>query len=168
MPWPSIQHGRLLAGTGNRGHIFAITGEDRLHRSAQGQRHPGHRLRQRSRGGLYVSTSNLGKVFLLGGTPESEGSYESDVFDAHIFSRWGRAEFRGAGNVELFARSGNVDNPDRNWSPWEKVDLQKDGAVSVPPARFVQWKAVLQLGHPAPARGQRHAQLPAQECRSRF
>src|SRR3989454_351695 len=101
-------------------------------------------------GGLYASTSNLGKLFLLGATPESEGSYESDVFDAHIFSRWGRAEFRGAGNVELSARSGNVDNPDRNWSTWKKVDLQKEAEVSVPPARFIQWKAVLRAGTPAP------------------
>src|SRR2546426_353043 len=101
-------------------------------------------------GGLYASTSNLGKLFLLGATPESEGSYESDVFDAHIFSRWGRAEFRGAGNVELSARSGNVDNPDRNWSTWKKVDLQKEAEVSVPPARFIQWKAVLRAGNPAP------------------
>src|SRR5262249_7890479 len=74
----------------------------------------------------------------------------SDVFDARIFSRWGRVQFRGAGNVDLFARSGNVDNPDRNWSPWAKVDLLKDGIVGVPSARFVQWKAVLHAGTPAP------------------
>ena len=89
-------------------------------------------------------------MFLLSATPESEGTYESDVFDAHNFSRWGRAEFRGSGNVELVARSGNVDNPDRNWSPWQKIDLRKDGMVSVPPARFIQWKAVLRSGDPAP------------------
>jgi hypothetical protein len=101
-------------------------------------------------GGLYVSTSNLGKVFLLSAESASEGSYQSDVFDARIFSRWGRAEFRGGGNIELFARSGNVDNPDRNWSAWKKIDLQNDGLASVPAARFVQWKAVLHFGNPAP------------------
>jgi hypothetical protein len=142
--------GRLLAGTGNRGHIFAITGEDQfvdLLKASAGQitafaEAPG--------GGLYVSTSNLGKVFSLGGSRESQGSYESDVFDAKVFSRWGRAELRGSGNVELLARSGNVDNPDRNWSPWRPVDLQKDAALHVPPARFVQWKTVLHPGSVAP------------------
>jgi hypothetical protein len=144
------QRGRLLAGTGNRGHIFAIVGDDYfidLLRAGASQitsfaKAPG--------GGLYVSTSNLGKLFLLGPAPETEGSYESDVFDAHIFSRWGRAEFRGVGNVELLTRSGNVDNPDRNWSPWTKVDLRKDGEAGVPAARFIQWKAVLRAGTPAP------------------
>jgi len=101
-------------------------------------------------GGLYAATSNLGKLFVLGPGPEAEGTYQSDVFDARIFSRWGRAEFRGSGNVELFARSGNVDNPDRNWSRWEKVDLQKDAGIGVPSARFVQWRAVLHAGDPAP------------------
>ena len=81
----------------------------------------------------------------------SEGTYESDVFDARIFSRWGRAEFRGAGNVELLARSGNVDNPDRNWSAWKKLDLTKDAEMGVPPARYAQWKAVLHAGTTKPA-----------------
>ena len=79
--------------------------------------------------------------------PESEGTYESDVFDAHIFSRWGRAEFRGTGNVDLFARSGNVDNPDRNWSPWKTVDLQKDAEVECP-ARSL---CAVESGAPLPA-----------------
>ncbi|MGA8489998.1 MAG: hypothetical protein WB711_06215, partial [Terriglobales bacterium] len=144
------QHGRLLAGTGNRGHVFAIRGEDDFTDLLKASATQVTAFANAPKGGLYASTSNLGKVFLLSATPESEGTYESDVFDAHIFSRWGRAEFRGAGNVELFARSGNVDNPDRNWSPWEKIDLRKDSAVSVPPARFIQWKAVLRSGDPAP------------------
>jgi len=144
------QRGRLLAGTGNRGHVFAITGDDEFTDLLKASATQVTAFANAPHGGLYASTSNLGKVFLLSATPESEGSYESDVFDAHIFSRWGRAEFRGAGNVELFARSGNVDNPDRNWTGWEKIELKKDGAVSVPPARFIQWKAVLRTGDSAP------------------
>jgi hypothetical protein len=72
------------------------------------------------------------------------------VLDAQNFSRWGRLDFRGTGAIDLFARSGNVDNPDRHWSPWTKVDLQKDSALTVPPARFLQWKAVLHSGSVAP------------------
>ena len=144
------QRGHLLAGTGNRGHVFAITGDDEFTDLLKASATQVTAFANAPQGGLYASTSNLGKVFLLSATPESEGSYESDVFDARNFSRWGRTEFRGSGKVELFARSGNVDNPDRNWSPWEKIDLRKDGMVSVPPARFIQWKAVLRSGDPAP------------------
>ena len=142
--------GRLLAGTGNRGHIFALKSEDDFSDLLKAPSSQVTAFAKAPGGGLYASGSNLGKIFVLGPAPQSEGTYESDVFDAKIFSRWGRAEFRGSGNVELYARSGNVDNPDRNWSSWNKVDTTKDSQTGVPPARFIQWKAVLHSGNPAP------------------
>ncbi len=147
--------GRLLAGTGNRGHIFAITGLDEFSDLLKAPVSQVTSFANAPGGGLYAATSNLGKLFVLGPQPQAEGSYESDVFDAKIFSRWGRAEFRGAGSVELYARSGNVDNPDRNWSPWKKIDLSKsdltkNGETGIPAARYAQWKAVLHGGTSAP------------------
>ncbi len=144
-------HDQLLAGTGNRGHVFAVDGGDEFSDLLKAPASQVTAFAKAPGGGLYAATSNLGKVFVLGPNPENEGSYESDVFDARIFSRWGRAEFRGSGNIELFARSGNVDNPDRNWSPWKKVDLAKDAEMGVPSARYAQWKAVLHSGSTSPA-----------------
>jgi hypothetical protein len=142
--------GRLLAGTGNRGHIFAITGLDEFSDLLKAPASQITAFAKAPGGGLYTATSNLGKVFVLGPAPESEGTYESDVFDAKMFSRWGRAEFRGAGNVDLYARSGNVDNPDRNWSPWKRIDVAKNLETGIPAARYAQWKAVLHAGATAP------------------
>ena len=162
------QRGRLLAGTGNRGHVFAISGDDEFTDLLKASATQVTAFANAPHGGLYASTSNLGKVFLLSATPESEGNYESDVFDAHIFSRWGRAEFRGAGNVELFARSGNVDNPDRNWSPWEKIDLRKDARSQRSSGALHSVESRAALGRSCPARRKRHAQLSAQKCGARF
>jgi hypothetical protein len=142
--------GRLLAGTGNRGHIFAITGLDDFSDLLKATASQVTGFAKAPGGGLYASTSNLGKVLVLGPGPDPEGTYESDVFDAKIFSRWGRAEFRGTGNVDLYARSGNVDNPDRNWSPWKKIDLAKSPETGIPAARYAQWKAVLHTAAAAP------------------
>jgi hypothetical protein len=152
--------GRLLAGTGNRGHIFAITGLDEFSDLLKAPASQVTAFAKAPGGGLYAATSNLGKLFVLGPQPQAEGGYESDVFDAKIFSRWGRAEFRSAGNVDFYARSGNVDNPDRNWSPWKKIDLgksdvtksdlTKNGETGIPAARYAQWKAVLHGGTPPP------------------
>ena len=148
------QHGRLLAGTGNRGHIFAINGVDDYTDLIKASATQITAFAPAPAGGLYASSSNLGKIFVLGAAPEAEGTYESDVFDAHIFSLWGRASMRSTGNIELYARSGNVDNPDRNWSPWTRVnsaqDSSADSELKIPPARFVQWKAVLHAGNVAP------------------
>jgi len=138
------QRGRLLAGTGNRGHIFAINGAGDFTDLVRASASQITSFAAAPGGGLYASSSNLGKIFLLGPLPESEGSYESDVFDAHVFSRWGRAAMRSSGNVELFARSGNVDNPDRNWSTWTPVAPNTE--MKIPSARFVQWKSILHTG----------------------
>lgn len=142
--------GHLLAGTGNRGNIFEVSGREDYTELVKAEASQVTTFAKAPNGGLYAATSNLGKIFLLSSAPDAEGSYESDVFDAQVFSKWGRAQFRGAGNVELFARSGNVDNPDRNWSTWTRVDLQKNAEITVPPARFVQWKAILHPGDKAP------------------
>ena len=143
-------HDKLLAGTGNRGHIFAIDGQDDFSDLLKSPASQVTSFAKGPNGGLYAATSNLGKIFLLGPRTEGEGTYESDVFDAKVFSRWGRAEYRGAGNVQLLARSGNVDNPDRNWSPWKQVDLNRDSGMGVPSARYAQWKAVLHAGDTKP------------------
>ncbi|HEY1402406.1 MAG TPA: hypothetical protein VF953_12510 [Terriglobales bacterium] len=146
------QHGRLLAGTGNRGHIFAINGVDDFTDLIKASATQITAFAAAPGGGLFASGSNLGKIFVLGPGPESEGTYESDVFDARVFSLWGRATVRTVGNVEIYARSGNVDNPDRNWSHWTRINFALAGAaeLNVPPARFVQWKSVLHAGNPAP------------------
>jgi hypothetical protein len=141
---------RLLAGTGNRGHIFAITGLDDFSDLLKSPVSQVTAFAKAPGGGLYAAASNLGKLFVLGPGSEAEGTYESDVFDAKVFSRWGRAEFRGSGNVDLFTRSGNVDNPDRNWSAWKKVELGKNGAADIPSARYAQWRAVLHSGGATP------------------
>ena len=144
-------HDKLLAGTGNRGHIFSIDGQDEFSDLLKAPVSQVTGFAKAPGGGLYAASSNLGKIFVVGPGPESEGTYESDVFDAKVFSRWGRAEFRGSGTVELLARSGNVDNPDRNWSPWKQVNLNQDAEMGVPAARYAQWKAVLRAGSTMPA-----------------
>jgi sugar lactone lactonase YvrE len=146
------QKGRLLAGTGNRGHIFAINGVDDFTDLIKASATQITAFAAAPGGGLYASSSNLGKIFVLGPGLESEGTYESDVFDARIFSLWGRMSIRSVGNsnVEFYARSGNVDNPDRNWSRWTRVDPAAGAELKIPAARFVQWKSVLRAGNPAP------------------
>jgi sugar lactone lactonase YvrE len=143
------QH-HLLAGTGNTGRIFTVLDDDTFVDIGKVSATQVTSMIQAPGGGLYLGTSNLGKIFELGGSAANDGSYESDVFDARIFSHWGRSAIRGTGAFDLYARSGNVDNPDRNWSAWSKVDLSKDTPLGVPPARFLQWKVVLHPSSPAP------------------
>jgi hypothetical protein len=69
------------------------------------------------------------------------------VFDAGMFSRWGRLSFKGsapAGRIAIESRSGNLDRPQENWSKWSDAITVEEGArVTSPAARFIQWKATL-------------------------
>lgn len=142
--------GHLLAGTGNKGKIYSIDSASQFTDLLKMSANQVIGFARGLNGATYAATSNLGKIFALQNSVLRDGTFESDVFDARIFSRWGRLEARNTGNVEYFARSGNVDNPDRNWSTWKKIDLQKDPLFDAPSARFIQWRAILHSGNPAP------------------
>src|ERR1700741_5439897 len=80
-------HDHLLAGTGNRGHVFAIDDGNEFSGLLKAPASQVTGFAKAPGGGLYAATSNLGKIFVLGPEPATKGTYESDVFDAKIFSR---------------------------------------------------------------------------------
>jgi hypothetical protein len=143
----AVRNGSLLAATGNRGRAYRIDtdGSGRFTDVAHLEAAQGMAFAP-VKDGLLVATSNSGKVFRLGDAVAANATYTSDVFDAQGFSQWGRAETRAgvASGFDLYVRSGNVENPLMGWSEWAKVG--PDGAFTVPPGRYVQWKAVLRSG----------------------
>ncbi|MFZ0961111.1 MAG: hypothetical protein WAO35_09410 [Terriglobia bacterium] len=97
---------------------------------------------------LYAATSDVAKLFRIGASPTQEGTYESPVKDTKFISHWGVLAWRGdvpAGStLQFYTRSGNSERPDNTWSDWAGPYSNPDGdAVTNPPARYFQWKAVL-------------------------
>jgi len=89
--------------------------------------------------GILIGTGNTGKLVVLGRSDKHE--YASDVLDTGAMARFGRVEVEpGSANFDLLTRSGNVEQPIRDWSEWQPL---KDGAVASPAGRYLQWKAVL-------------------------
>ncbi len=132
----------LLAATGNRGRIYRIHESGEFEDLAHLEASQAVAFADTPQG-YFVATANTGKLYLLSHAADPEANYESDIFDAGVFSKWGRAEANAStASFDLFARSGNVENPERNWSEWAKV-TPNSGNIPVPSARFVQWKAVL-------------------------
>jgi hypothetical protein len=140
----ALNDGNLFAATGNRGRIYKIDTQtpglftDVAHLGASQAI-----AFAPVAGGLLTATSNSGKLFRLDNTISKNSVYTSEVFDAQVFSRWGRVEARpGVGPAwDLFVRTGNVENPLMGWSDWARVG--PDGAVTIPAGRYAQWKAVL-------------------------
>jgi sugar lactone lactonase YvrE len=139
--------GRALLGTGNKGYIYRID-SDVLYTTLRDA--PSTQITAFQRGAdgaLYAATANVGKVYELGPDLAPEGSLESDVFDAGFFSQWGRLSFEAnlnGGSIAIATRSGNLDEPQKNWSPWSgRIASPKGDRIASPAARFLQWKATL-------------------------
>ena len=136
------KQGRAVLATGNKGTLYRIDAPGLYTNLLSVTSSQITGLVVAPDGASYAIASNVGKVFRFGPELETQGAIESDVFDSGGFSQWGRLKAEGAGKIELFSRSGNVDRPQENWMGWASVKER----VSSPAARFLQWKAVLQSG----------------------
>jgi hypothetical protein len=136
----------LLASTGNSGHIYRIHPngdyEDIAHLEASQAISFAD-----TPSGIYVGTANAGKLYQLSHGQAPQSTYVSPVFDAGVFTQWGRAEVQTdtPSDIQMFARSGNIENPARGWSDWHPVTINH-GQLGVTSSRFVQWKLVLKPG----------------------
>lgn len=143
--------GKLIAGTGDRGRLIRVdsdTSSTLLLTSTSSQITA---LAPAGNGGILAAMSNISKIVAVGPELASEGSFESDIFDAEIFSTWGRLEWRGetpaGASISVSARSGNMNGTARNWSNWSAGVTTAEGAPSAAPSsRFAQWRAVLKAG----------------------
>jgi sugar lactone lactonase YvrE len=156
------QDGRVLAGTGNNGSLLAIDGRGVYAQLAKAGSAQITGIARNAGGKVFLCTANPGKVFSVGPEYESEGSYESRSFDAQLFSQWGRIEWWGPPaatstkaaapsnepRTEFFVRSGNTEDPGKEWSRWFGPYSKTGSTAEAPPARFVQWKAVIHDGRP--------------------
>src|SRR5260370_28001453 len=82
----------LVAGTGHKRRIFAIRGSGEYNPLVKASANQGTAMANGTDGALFAATRTFGKIFSLRPSLDAEGNYESDVFDAHLFSQWGRLE----------------------------------------------------------------------------
>ncbi len=154
--------GRLLAGLGNSGALLAIDGKGVFAQLAKAGSAQITGIVRNSAGKIFLCTANPGKLIALGPEYEPEGTYESRSFDTQLFSQWGRVEWwspavadakSNAGKskeprLELYVRSGNTEDPGKEWSKWYGPYSTSGAQTEAPPARFAQWKAVIHDGRP--------------------
>ena len=150
--------GRLLAGTGNNGALLAIDGRGVFAQLAKAGSAQITGITRGANGKVFLCTANPGK-FSVGPEYQPEGTYESRSFDAGLFSKWGRIDWwsppptapntksgsnsgSGEPRLEFFVRSGNTEDPGKEWSRWYGP-YTKPSAVEAPATRFAQWKAVV-------------------------
>ena len=99
-------------------------------------------------GGLFLATSNPGKLYAIEAKPGTGGTFTSEARDTETVSTWGRLRWTATQpddtEVRVQTRSGNTGSPDSTWSDWSQPygDSQGDPVTS-PRARFLQVRVVL-------------------------
>jgi hypothetical protein len=134
------KQGRPMVGTGNHGAIYRLDSAQSYTRLLSVAPTQITGFRTGPDGRLYAVTGNIGAIFSIGPQMETSGTYESDLLDAGAFTYWGRLSNEGAGPVTFETRSGNLNRPQQNWSPWAKLNA---GRIASPSARFLQYRATL-------------------------
>jgi outer membrane protein assembly factor BamB len=154
--------GRLLAGTGNNGALLEVDGRGVFAQLAKAGSAQITGISRGANGKIFLCTANPGKVFAVGSDYQPEGTYESRSFDAGLFSQWGRLDWwspppakpvksaatSNEPRLEFFVRSGNTEDPGKEWSRWFGPYSKPGANVEIPSARFAQWKAVIHDGRP--------------------
>jgi len=140
--------GGLLVATGNAGKIYRLAGEP--WRAMLLTRFDAQQVTAMLGVGSvrYFATSNPAHVVRVDAGRAADGQFLSDAKDAGTVSVWGTLTWKAIqaapGALQLSTRSGNTPVPDDTWSEWAGPYQRADGeAIKSPPARYLQWKAVL-------------------------
>jgi hypothetical protein len=147
----AIRNGNLFAGTGNRGRVYRIdTTQANTYTDIAHTESSQVMAIAQTPSGLALATANSGKILQVSDVVAANATFVSDVFDAATTTRWGRVETEGStSGIDLFVRSGNVENAHDSlahlWSDWTPVKPNQT-PLSIPAARYLQWKAVFHPG----------------------
>ena len=136
--------GRPLLGTGNKGIIYRVDSEQLSTQLLNAPPTQVTAFLQSKDGIVYATTGNVGSVYAIGPGMEMKGTLESEPYDANDFAYWGKAHLTATlhgGAIVLETRSGNLNNPENNWSSWSRVAVTPlGGPIQSPPARFLQYR----------------------------
>ncbi len=135
--------GTLLVGSGNRGRVFAVRAQNRAALLASVPSKQLVMLASRPDGRVWVAGTEPAGVYTFAGQPASSGRFESAVLTATEAARWGRIiiEPEPAPGVTVATRTGNTENPDGTWSPWQALDAA--GRIVSPRAANLQYALAL-------------------------
>jgi hypothetical protein len=141
-----------LLATGNKGGLYRVDSDllSSLLVDAEATQLTG--LTTGTGAKTFAISANPGLVFEIGVGQQSQGSYESAALDAGSFAYWGKVGNQanaGSSALAVETRSGNLDRPQQNWSPWAPLD--KAGRIASPPARFLQYRLAMKAAPGAPA-----------------
>lgn len=135
--------GGVVIGAGNQGEVVKIHPQGAATFWSQVRSERLTALGYTRKKELFAFTSGVATSWRISNTVNSPAVYRSKVIDSKLFANWGSIRANGQGTIRIRSRSGNTSNPDKSWYDWTFL---KDGKVSSPAARYVQFEVLIQSG----------------------
>jgi hypothetical protein len=140
--------GNVIVGTGDKGLLYSLSpgGEETILLKCSEKQVTA--LKSDNRNSIYLTSSNVGKIFKLSFIHPNRGFYQSKAKDTQTVSQWGMltwyATLKQNTDLRIYTRTGNTAKPDNTWSQWSPAYQNAQGSlISSPTARYIQWKAEL-------------------------
>jgi len=166
-PLAFSNHGHLLAGTGNKGHIFAIDGEDEYADLLKTTASQVTAFANAPHGGLYAATSNLGKIFCWGLRLRKKAPTRAMSSMRTFFSLGaGRLSWRGARRTVCSQRQRGQSRP--QLESLAKNRRAKGCRSRCPSRQICAMESGVEIRRPRAAPGQHGPELSAEKRRTRF
>jgi hypothetical protein len=147
---PLDDAGTVLVSSSAGGKIYRVRGRRNASTVADLEERQATALCRAPKGPVFATTAHGAAVYQLDAAPASEARYRTEVLDAKFPASYGALVLRGAGAIEVRARSGPSKEPDKRWSEWKTVKLAKEGSgrrgrlVDLPHRRYLQVEVALQ------------------------
>lgn len=108
-------------------------------------------------GAVVAGTGNIGEIYTSqpdsAAGANSSGTFTSVVHDTKLSSRWGSLRWEGAlpeaASVTAETRTGSVAEPDSSWTDWSavrSVSGAREGTITSPAGRFIQYRLTMHEG----------------------
>jgi hypothetical protein len=144
--WPAPD-GSIYAATGPRGRIYRVfpTGDAEMVWDGK----TGNLVAlTASSDRLFSSLSITRQLIRLDLKGDTEGTFESSIFDASGPSNWGQIRWQSSlpqgSSVTLQTRAGNTAFPDSTWSDWSAPYSNASGEnITATVSRYLQYRATL-------------------------
>lgn len=135
----------LLVGTDDRSMIYKISPEGEVTSFFRTDRAQALSFLQGTDSDIYLGTGDTAMVYKVDFHPRETGALLSSIHDTQGISRWGKISWKGSSQgIKFLTRTGNTEKPDSTWSSWSGPYTTMTGTdITSPPARFIQWKAIL-------------------------
>jgi hypothetical protein len=141
--------GSVLVGSSAGGKIYRVRGRRNTATVADLEERQTTALCRAPKGPVFATAAHGAAVYQLHATAAADARYRTEVLDAKFPASFGSLVLRGAGAIEVRARSGPSKEPDKRWSDWQVIKLATDGSgrrgrlADLPHRRYLQVEVAL-------------------------